>query len=146
MSDSVVLVGEMNPYSSEPRFALYPAPAYSAGWRLCRHLGLTRAEYLRRFQRVNLCALRWNDAMARQTAAMVLAERPRLAVLLGARVARAFGVKFEPYTVATVDGVRLMMLPHPSGRCRLWNWSGAGAAARVLLANVLNNQEVLHGA
>jgi len=53
-----VLVGEANPWGSDPFYALYPYPERYAGWRLCHLiLGLYRRTYLGYFDRVNLCAV-----------------------------------------------------------------------------------------
>lgn len=119
-----LLVGEDNPYSSDPRLALYPYPERSAGHRLATViLGLTRAEYLRRFDRVNLCAGRWSAREARQTAEAIEAARPTPAaiVLCGRKVASAFGFPTTaPFSV--VDGApRFYLIPYPSGLSRAWN-------------------------
>lgn len=56
-------------------------------------------------------------------------------VLLGAKVARAFEFNpFEPFTVA--DGGKTLVLPHPSGLCRMWNEAGTVERARALVAQV----------
>lgn len=56
-----ILVGEANPYSSHPDFALYPDPPYSAGGRLCRLLlQMDTDDYLLAFERVNLCPSKWS--------------------------------------------------------------------------------------
>jgi hypothetical protein len=58
-----LLLGEANPYGGDPRYALYPEPEGSSGWRLChmvmglgarrRHgLGRERAERNFRFARM----------------------------------------------------------------------------------------------
>lgn len=60
-----LLVGEQNPYGADPKFALYPYPENSAGGRLCfKVFGLTRHEYLARFDRVNLCSGKWSMSRA----------------------------------------------------------------------------------
>ncbi len=136
-----LLVGECNPYGSEPYFALYPYPVNSAGWRLCRLvLGISRHRYLREFDRANLCAGRkWDLAEARGRATELLAgARPanfasaarRTYVLLGKRVCDAFGVPFRPFT-STRPGI--LVLPHPSGRSRGWHGVESWERARRLL-------------
>lgn len=143
------LIGEHNPYQARDapeeelnHFALYPAPDASAGARLCRVLGLPPAEYLRRFERRNLLReLPWSAPRARAAADAVLAEMPerdRL-VLLGRRVADAFGAPFDvdPRAALPVErwrGHLVLVLPHPSGRSHLWNDRALPERVRAALA------------
>lgn len=132
-----VLVGEANPRSGDERLALYPRPRTSAGGRLCHSIfRMAEREYLRAFDRVNLCPRAWCDEDARERAADVFAlakRRGQSVVLLGARVSRAFGFDFEPFSVRYVEGARVLTLPHPSGRCRAWNDPAAVRRARRLV-------------
>lgn len=134
-----LIVGEDNPYGSDPRAALYPHPERSAGHRLATLvMGLSRRDYLDRFDRVNLCSGRWSMREARDTAARIRAERRAVLVLLGAKVCAAFGVEFQPFTCSApasldVPQWRFVVLPHPSGRCRLWNDPLSIARARASL-------------
>lgn len=134
-----LLVGEANPYGGDPEFALYPSPPGCSGDRLCRLvMGLDPDDYIDRFDRVNLCPSAWELTEARSRAAHLLADaRSRAApvVLLGAKVARACGVAFDPFTVVAGDASRavLVVLPHPSGLSRAWNVPGAYARARAVL-------------
>lgn len=140
-----LLVGEANPYQSDPRlaqrFALYPDPPRCAGWNLChRVMGLTEREYLTRFDRVNLCAGKWSMREAREHAARLAFLRPpstpvagevhgRKFLLLGAKVCKAFEVSFTPFITLG----RFTILPHPSGLSRAWNEPGAYERARSVL-------------
>ena len=146
MVESVpLLVGEDNPYGGDPRYALFCEPPNSAGGRLCRLvLGLTRREYVDRYDRVNLCSGKWDIREARVTAARLLEERREVLVLLGAKVSSAFGLAYEPFAVKrdhvpegsslfSTRTVTLVQLPHPSGRCRAWNEPGAFERAREVL-------------
>jgi hypothetical protein len=136
-----LLIGEDNPYGSDPRFALYPRPTFSAGGRLChRILRLTEKEYIRDFERVNLCGGKWSMKEARKKAEELSNTRPPDApfVLLGTKVAKAFGARFEPFTFAAQllgEGVHrpLIILPHPSGLNRLWNGIDSFEKAREIL-------------
>lgn len=139
-----ILVGEANPYGGDPRYALYPEPEYSAGGRLCRLImGLDPREYLRRFDRRNLCAGKWGSVEARETAAAIGREVSmeyhlrggpgRVVVLLGSKVCSAFGVRFEPFTALAQGDCGLVLLPHPSGLCRLWHEPDAINRARRTL-------------
>ncbi len=126
-----LLVGEQNPYGDDPYFALYPAPDGCSGHRLCcLILGMRRADYLREFDRTNLCAGPWDERAAGTKAVDLIRTRIgdcRL-ILLGSKVCRAFGVPFVPFTVA--DDI-LLRLPHPSGRCRTWSEVNAFGRARA---------------
>jgi hypothetical protein len=115
-----LLVGEDNPYSRDPRYALYPEPEHSAGGRLCRLImRLSVKDYIRGFERANLCAEDWSIREARDTARDLCATGDRVLVLLGKKVCAAFGVDYLPYT--WLSTAKTVILPHPSGRSRAWN-------------------------
>lgn len=132
-----LLVGESNPHGAEPRDALWPAPPGSAGARLACLLGLTACEYLRRFERTNLLPPGpWSAPLGRERAATLLAGRDVDAplVLLGRRVAGAFGARAEAFSrVLLATGHAAVLLPHPSSRCSSWNEPGAAERARAVL-------------
>lgn len=126
-----LLVGEDNPQSHDPRHALYPYPPGCSGERLCRLvMGLSHHEYLRSFDRVNLCAKKWGTREARENAGKLVQVRLSPIVMLGAKVRDAFGAGRLPFFER--EG-RLVALPHPSGRNRAWNEPGAFERARQLL-------------
>lgn len=145
-----LLVGELNPYGSAPEFALYPLPEHASGGRLARILGLSRGEYLRRFDRVNLCEGKWRMSPAREHA-LTLLRRGGPLVLLGAKVCKGFNLPYEPFTCrdaeggknvlygldSTVPAVPIYILPHPSGLNRIWNAHGSSERARELLKPLL---------
>ena len=98
---------------------------------------MTDRQYLRAFCRTNLLehGERWGARRARERAARVLDAFPaERYVLLGSRVAAAFGLPYAPFTVTTSYGREhlrhFLVLPHPSGRCRAWNDPRAASAAR----------------
>jgi len=136
-----LLVGELNPYGADPKYALYPLPEHSAGGRLCAAiLGLSRLEYLRRFDRVNLCVGKWTMAEARKTAKSIRGDGSlfpggeRTVVLLGRKVATAFDLGVHPpFSVVKGLASTYVLLPHPSGLCREWNTPGAVDKARSTL-------------
>lgn len=149
-----LLVGELNPYGSPPSYDLFPRPRGCAGWRLRSILRLEERDYLRAFDRRNLCRGKWSTKSARAEAALILATDVEVLVLLGAKVCAAFGVPFEPFTrqwrgfsySSSLDGrtfiagardAEVFIIPHPSGRSRLWNVSGADDRARELLRPLL---------
>lgn len=135
-----ILVGESNPYGSDPYYALYPWPEGCSGHRLCvRILGMTRGVYLRTFERVNLCNGPWDDREAAERARELLSDGAnRRFVLLGTKVCAAFGTPYKPYNIFGIRAV----LPHPSGRCRLWTEAGAYDRARKVLA--IHLPEIAH--
>ncbi len=147
-----LLVGESNPYQESEddamRYALYPAPERCSGWRLCRVImGLDDRTYLRSFDRIDLCHPKWSLPAARKKAQQLLAARTQgdVVVLCGAKVANAFCVPFEPFTIITGShneygifakydyGARLVVLPHPSGLNHAWHQPNAVARARAVL-------------
>lgn len=143
----VYLVGEANPYSDDPADALLPYPAGSAGARLRAILGVTEDYYLAHFQRRNLCRSTWNLRAARETAAYLASMKYARLVLLGAKVAAAFGLRFQlvqwhvgPLRLCDEPAggvIRLCaVLPHPSGRSRAWHELGAVERARAAVASV----------
>jgi len=150
-----LLVGEANPYQTDPRlaqrYALYPDPPNCAGWNLCHKvMQLDEHEYLRRFDRVNLCDGKWAVRDARRKADDV-SKDARVFVLFGAKVASIFGWllgrdDFKPFTrhvesrphATCRDCVgevlrTYIVLPHPSGLSRAWNEPGAFERARAVL-------------
>lgn len=127
MRKRVWLIGEQNPYSSDPKFALYPLPKGAAGARLMRALDLDPHSYLALFERRNLLGSeRWSAPAAREAAARIggKLQEGDCAVLLGAKVAAAFGYPYDAHLLPYRDerlGVSLLVVPHPSGRSRAWN-------------------------
>lgn len=130
-----LLVGESNPYGSDPHFALYPRPKGSAGHRLCTTvLGLREADYLERFDRVNLCAGEWSMVEAIVKANNLCHE---VFVLLGRKVFQAFlPGPWETFTVQNHCSGTFVILPHPSGLSRGWNAYGSFVRAQELLRSV----------
>ena len=137
-----LLVGETNPYGADPHFALYPEPRGCAGWRLCVPiLGLAPDVYLARFDRANLLATgSWSEPAARRAASALAAtgDERRMFVLLGAKVTAAFQPHFAttliPFQRYFLGRSPVVVLPHPSGRCRVWGQKpDAVARARALV-------------
>lgn len=136
----ILLVGESNPYGDDPDFALYPLPEHASGGRLARILGLSRGEYLRRHDRVNLCVGAWSMPAAVERALQVHGERPEGSgiVLCGVKVAGAFrraaaypDDQFKPMSLAQHGSRWYLTLPHPSGLCRAWGVAGTTERAKA---------------
>lgn len=146
---SVLLVGEDNPQSSDPRMALWASPTGCAGDRLRGILGLPHVAYYAMW-RTNLCNPTWSRPMAESRARELLyGTNPwRTVVLLGSKVAgvatKVLGtpiapMAWVPHWYEDDDGeheVSVACIPHPSGRNLFWNDAGNRPRARELLAKV----------
>lgn len=137
----VILIGENNPYGSDPEFALYDHPPGCAGHRLRRVLGLSSDQYLG-LHRVNLCDDDFSKAQAEKRAFELMDLRMpwNVLVLLGRKVTGAFekvalgGASLVAFgTCAHPSGRALVSLPHPSGRNLVWNQTSARHRAREIL-------------
>lgn len=139
----LILVGEApgrDSIADRPRLAL----TGSSGKNLCRIMGWDWAQYLRRTERHNLFydpQPKWRDFDAFVAAMMLIPEvcgRRVPLILLGRRVARAFSLDdLEEYDWQVVEGDTFMMLPHPSGRNRVWNDPAQRERARALIGGLL---------
>lgn len=128
----IALVGELNPYGQNPRFALYHEPAGASGDRLRRILGLPVAAY-EDLPKYNLCVGFW-DPVAAHARAMEIRERHRFVVALGVKVAHSFPRGPRMWESREDQYGVVLALPHPSGRNRIWNNPGeAVLRARRLL-------------
>ena len=133
-----VLVGQAPGPNTDPELPLYPVPARSAGGRLQRMLGLSRAEYLRLFERTNLLyryvgtTLNGDRVCRKEARVAAGALQPllqsRVVVLVGRKVADAFDFHEEFFVWRRVGNRSLHTengwwgcIPHPSGRNRLYN-------------------------
>jgi hypothetical protein len=103
------------------------------GRRLARCAGLSFDEFIDRFDRMNLLSVRQDtqekgfvfDSRAAGIVARELRERlepGRTVLLLGHRVADAFGIKGEYFATFAPPGEAVYyVLPHPSGVNHWWN-------------------------
>jgi uracil-DNA glycosylase len=129
-----LIVGELNPYGQDQRYALYHWPRHASGNRLREHLGLTDQQYVR-LRKMNLCTGKWTKEAAHAGAMLELHLRKwDVIVMLGKKVREAFDQKIPFFTATEVPtGTRLISLPHPSGLNRLWNEPDARSKARALV-------------
>lgn len=136
MSGSLVtLVGELNPYGSDPSMALYHLPYGASGDRLRRILGL-REETYGALNRMNLCTGKWDTKQARYHADDFKRTRTpdEIVVLLGAKVRAAFGLQnFAFFSGFYAEECSYLCLPHPSGRNTVWLDPTNAPRARKLL-------------
>ncbi len=129
-----LIVGEQNPYGGDDEFALYPVPEGCSGHRLCCLIfGMRHKDYLDSFERCNLVQGPWNMRAARERATELHETSLRKMILLGSKVCSAFRVEFRPFAS---DGITLI-LPHPSGRNRLWEWPDAVRRAREVITTLV---------
>lgn len=124
----LVIVGMNNPLSDRPEAALLPYPVGCAGWRLWKMVnevcGVSRAEYCRLTERVNLVSARaWDPYRAREAAAGLWSRlEGRRAVILGAATRTSLWLpQVGPASWTVTSGVTWCSLPHPSGLCREYN-------------------------
>lgn len=121
------IVGEAPGPNTSPKLPLFPVPTTSAGGRLLQYSRLSPAQYLGRFVRFNVFSRLqpWSVPAARERAAEIIdrihASRIRKVVLLGGKVAAAFGVPTDAYAVTFTVGAALIVVPHPSGLNRMYN-------------------------
>lgn len=103
------------------------------GKRLADLLGLSLQTYIVVCDRVNLCGgMRWSPLEARASVVALKARGGRI-VLLGRRVGAEFGISAGFLTTHCGGSALLLLLPHPSGRCRWWNAPSNVAAAKLAL-------------
>jgi hypothetical protein len=133
----VTFVGESNPYGGNPVYALYPEPHGCTGWRLCHLiLKMDPGVYRDTYGRANLVRGAWSMPRAREAAAALRATGHRF-VLLGAKVAAAFGHRFEPFTTPVTTE---LILPHPSGLNRMWAEPGMFDRAREAVERFIGGE------
>lgn len=145
-ADRPLFVGE-DFGNSEPRYHrdLY-ALTGASGERLAKLAGIPLLQFAIEFDRTNVVTLAedWRDRELVQAGVCRVVARAsgRRAVLLGSRVARAFGVDeialFSGSHV-TIDGWRLdyVRMPHPSGRSHWWNDPEHVAQAREFMRSIV---------
>lgn len=133
----VIVIGESPGPNTRAALPLFPYPTNSAGYRLAHMTGLTRAGYLEFFYRLNLIPSyqgpKWSAGAARD-AADNLSGGGILGgyhvLLMGAKVWRAFGGHksefsycrwYKRYGRHWSPSFHVAVIPHPSGRNRLYN-------------------------
>lgn len=136
---SAAIIGEAPGRNTSPKLPLFPFPASSAGGRLMAYSGMKPTNYLATFHRRNVQTVLapWSAPHARELATyierdMVDAKIHRV-LLLGTRVGAAFEVGGLWSTLTTTSGITYFVIPHPSGRCRVYNDEPARARARAAL-------------
>lgn len=129
-----VVVGMNNPYSNDQRYALFPHPQKSAGYRLFemlrqaayrKNMVVSPLEYANCFERYNLVTGKEWDARAAVFGAQSLLSnlQNRKVVICGKAVAKAFDLKKPDFSLYKrhQHGFDYWIIPHPSGLCREYN-------------------------
>lgn len=133
------IIGEAPGPNTSPKLPLFPLPPRSAGGRLIAYSRIAPAQYLGAFLRRNLFRTlprAWDRADARINAERLMAEL-RLrgitrVILLGTKVGAAFDVP-DLWSHGHAMSVELVTIPHPSGRCRVYNDVAAQRRAGAML-------------
>lgn len=158
-----LLIGQAPGPNTDPELPLFPVPSRSAGGRLQHLMGLTRGEYLKSFDRINLLPFfpgkhKRDDKFPMSPAKLsARAIRPllanRMVILVGRNVANAFGLQAEWHDwvewpvrrrciVSRDTGCcRIAVVPHPSGRNLWYNNEENRASAEAFWAEFLKNGE-----
>ncbi len=138
-----LLIGQAPGPNTMPDLPLFPVPSTSAGGRLRAMIGITRGEYLKSFDRVNVFrefpGRHMNNDKFPMAEARIRAEAMlpflagRVVVLAGRQVADAFKIKGDFFTWQDVKARRVehmkrcnglakvAIIPHPSGRNKFYN-------------------------
>lgn len=137
LADRTIILGMNNPYSTDQKYALFPSPEKSAGYRLYamlrdraeeEGLTITRKDYIDAFDRRNLLpSSRWNYSQGR-TAGMEFmdANYRRNIIALGRDVERCLGIRRAERGVWKMHyhlphPTCVCVVPHPSGLCQDYN-------------------------
>lgn len=125
---SGLVIGECPGPNSHWALPLFPWPYESSAGRLMAMSKLSPAQYLGGLYRRNLVDdQRWLGSAARNRARELLTalfdhSRKLRVVLLGLKVADAFGVRGEFWSPTRLDSrQRVVVVPHPSGLNRMYN-------------------------
>lgn len=138
-----VLLGMNNPLRKDPRFALFPAPVNSTGYRLYMLLkmripDISRLDYINGFERVNLLnSVKWSKADAWAEAEHFPSRyRGRTIVVLGEAVREALELPKVLIHPVRRYGCTWRQIPHPSGLCRWYNDPECAELAAIMLAEL----------
>lgn len=123
----ILFVGEQPGTPGGEAFVPY---GRGTGVRLARLAGMDPHAFRHTFEFINLMSWgTWSVPSARMAAFQIMPTAKRVGarriVLLGKRVAEAWGYgdhnKAPYFREFGDDGLRVVVIPHPSGRNRMWN-------------------------
>lgn len=130
-----LIIGESPGPNGNAKLPLFPEPHTSAAGRLLKYADIDPVEWMGKLIRMDLCDGPWSErrAVAGRTRAVEYIlneanyydEKPLRVLLLGARVAQAFGC-YGPFgsvihQYSEKPNVNITWIPHPSGRNPLYN-------------------------
>ncbi len=144
-----LIVGEAPSMRTSAQLPMFPYPPSSSGGRLLAFSGMPVGDYLGRFRRRNLQSSlstfsASNDARAAIDLKALLARDlelrraiaadalPLRVVLLGARVASAFGIRL-PFQHVPIEEHEYATIPHPSARSPVYRDDRIKSAASIAL-------------
>lgn len=124
-----ILLAMVNPYSDDPKFALWPDPPGCSGWRMWKMVadacGMSMGEYVRLFDRRNLLTgKKWDVLRANRMGGQFLCSLAAgsSVVVFGRQTWTALNlVHVEPGGAVQARDSTLYFAPHPSGRSRYYN-------------------------
>lgn len=138
-----IILGSSNPH---PGQALGLEPRGCAGWRLWQMSGMSRDQYLSKFDRQNLFATGEEEGRAgrdRKFAAKVgeqfmddLPGDTQAVVVLGGLVRDSLGLPTVLIHPVLIGGVQFRQIPHPSGRCLFYNEAACQDLIRLMLEDL----------
>jgi hypothetical protein len=138
MPKRAVIVGMCHPSSTDPADALEMATPNAAGDRLWRMLTMavaaSKADVADRFDRVNLSSSTEFCPTKKDVARVRKLVGKRKAIVLGRQTWHSLGLAPEAPWFSREGNYHL--LPHPSGRCLLYNDDAARRRAGLLLAKL----------
>lgn len=130
-----LLLGLDNPHSDDPRAALLPRPAGSAGWRLFKLSKMTWSQYRRAFDRANVVDVVDQSDVWRDRTVLVMGREAWRVLQLPVGKSRLFDRFFTP------DGrTKFILIPHPSGRNHFYNTSQNRHRVTRLLRRLADEQ------
>lgn len=144
MAERPVLLGMNNPLSDDPKYALACFPTGSSGHRLYKMLDAVRptlrAQYMRDFDRRNVCPSReWNPALVPRTA-LWDSLRGRRVLVCGQAVVNALWLpRTRPLLWRLDYDVLWCEVPHPSGLNRAYSDPVLKYAVGLRLEQVLED-------
>lgn len=154
-----LLVGQAPGPNTDPDAPLFPFPLTSTGGRLRLLMGISRGEYVRHFDRINLFRNfpgkgKGGDKFPMEKAKLLADTLApmltgRTIILVGRNVADAFRLDLGFHTWASHQLRRrtfgdpgtcqLAVVPHPSGRNHWYNTPGNKVAAKEFWNDFLNS-------
>jgi len=134
-----ILVGLDNPHRPEPEYALYPLPRGCTGWRIWQMLnsrtGASRQDYVRVFDRRNVCDMADESEFPAGSTVVLLGEQVRC------WADRRIGLPRVFLLPQVIDGVTYRQIPHPSGLNLFYNSPVNRGLVALMLEELYNDSK-----